>query len=86
MTPTGLERHEESSGKTPVSARGGAKSDANRAETDAIVASADVGGTDPLTSLAAAIADLPEADRERLAVMLMSDQDGKRDNADKEQG
>jgi len=69
-----------------VSARGGAKSDANGAESDAIVAPADVDGTDPLTSLAAAIAGLPPADRQRLAAMLMSDQDGERDNADREQG
>ena len=63
-----------------VSARGGAKSDANGAETDAIVPPDDVGGTDPLTSLAAAIADLPPADRERLAAMVMSDRDGGSDN------
>ena len=78
MAEAGLERPEESSGKTHVSARGGAKSDANRAATGANVAPDDVGGTDPLASLAAAIADLPSADRQRLVAMLMSDHDGER--------
>lgn len=84
MTPTGLERLEESSGETRISARGGVESGAVGAETDAIVAPADVGGTDPLTSLAAVIADLHPADRQRLAAMLMSDHDGERDNAARE--
>ena len=70
VAEAGLEPCEESSGKTPVSARGGAKSDANGAETDAIVAPADVGGTDPLTNLTAASVCNSDVDLEQIAAEL----------------
>ncbi len=62
MTPTGLERLDESSGKSPVSARGGAKSDAIGAHAALIDAD--------LRAIIDAWPTLPEADRRAVLAII----------------